>query len=185
LAPSSPSLSPPPTPDHLKNNHIPLPLHPLFSGANTELSAEDFLLPKAFTLSSVKPALRLVKALSSPLDWISEIIYISRPLVYASLLAADRRTNRHLVTTLMMEVISRYLRRRPPPSASLERAEYGRRDRDMFWYLLRGAIWQSFTRPRLEGVVDQTMNVPLLGLVSALVKDWIPLIDEYYYYTAP
>jgi len=61
---------------------MPLPLHPLFSTEHTELSAEDYLLPKALTLSSVKPALRLVKALSSPLDWLSEIIYISRPLVY-------------------------------------------------------------------------------------------------------
>lgn len=36
-------------------------------------------------------------------------------------------------------------------------------------------------RPKLESVVDTTINVPILGLVSALVKDWIPLIDEYYY----
>ncbi|KAK2461943.1 hypothetical protein APHAL10511_006406 [Amanita phalloides] len=189
LAPSSPAPSPPPTPDHLRNNHAPLPPHPLLanvSGANhPELSVEEYLLPKALTPSSVKPAGNLVKPLSSPVDWLAETIYIIRPLAYASLMASDRRSNRPLIIALILEIVSRNLRRKPPPSASLERTEHGRRDKDLLWYLLRGSIWGSYTRPKLEGVVDKTMNVPLLGLLSALVKDWIPLIDEYYYYTAP
>ncbi|KIL70868.1 hypothetical protein M378DRAFT_183437 [Amanita muscaria Koide BX008] len=187
LAPSSPPLSPPTTPEHLKNNHTALPLHPLFSnalnGRQSDLSAEDYLLPKALTTSSVKPALQLVKVLSSPLDWLSEIIYIARPLVYASLLAADRSSSRPLVTAFIMDVISRNIRRRPPPSATLERAEHGRRDKDLFWYLLRGPVWESYTRPKLEAVLGKMENTPLLGLVSALVKDWIPLVNEYYYCT--
>lgn len=86
LAPSSPALSPPPTPDHLKNNHIPLPPHPLLSKQDntdhSELSVEEFLLPKTLLPSSVKAAGHLVKPLSSPLDWLAEVIYIIRPLVY-------------------------------------------------------------------------------------------------------
>ncbi|KAF8632613.1 hypothetical protein AX15_001815 [Amanita polypyramis BW_CC] len=189
LAPSSPTPSPPATPDHLKNNHIPLPLHPLLSNTSdvnlSELSAEDYLLQKALTPSSVKPAVNLIKRLSSPVNWLAEVIYIIRPLVYASLMASNRRSNRPLVTALVLEVISRNLRRRPLPSATLERAEYGRRDKDMIWYLLRGPVWESYTRPQLESAVDKTMKMPVLGLISALVKEWIPLIDEYYYYTAP
>ena len=72
-----------------------------------------------------------------------------RPLHFslsASLLTFDRRSNRPLVTVLAMELLSRSLRRSPPPSATLERAEYARRDRDMLWYLLRGSIWQQYTR---------------------------------------
>jgi hypothetical protein len=45
-----------------------------------------------------------------------------------------------------MELVSRNLRRTPPPSAGLERSEYARRDRDMLWYLLRGSIWETYTR---------------------------------------
>ena len=37
------------------------------------------------------------------------------------------------------------------------------------------------SRPKLEAFADKTANAPLLGLFSALMKDWIPLIDEYYY----
>jgi len=28
----------------------------------------------------------------------------------------------------------------------LERSEYARRDKDMLWYLLRGSVWQNYTR---------------------------------------
>jgi len=35
-------------------------------------------------------------------------------------------------------------------------------------------------RPKLAAFANQT-RTPLLGLLSALIKDWVPLIDEYYY----
>ncbi|GLB36118.1 putative peroxisomal membrane protein (Pex16) [Lyophyllum shimeji] len=184
LAPSSPSPSPPATPDHLRNNHIPLPPHSLLSG-RSESSVEEYLLPKAMTTSSVKPSLSLVRPISSPQDWLAESIYILRPLVYVSLLVSDRRSNRPLITVLIMEFLSRNLRRTPPPSAALERTEHGRRDRDMLWYLLRGSIWESYTRPKLEAFATRASHAPLLGLFGAFLHDWIPLIDEYYYYTAP
>jgi peroxin-16 len=85
LAPSSPSSSPPATPEHLRNNHVPLPPHPLLAPpppARFDTSVEDYLLPKALMTPSVKPSISLVSPLSSPTDWLSEIIYIMRPLVY-------------------------------------------------------------------------------------------------------
>ena len=62
------------------------------------------------------------------------------------MLANDKKTNRPLITALALELISRNLRRVPSSSAALERSEYARRDRDMAWYLLRGSIWQSWTK---------------------------------------
>ncbi|KAJ7932435.1 peroxisomal membrane protein PEX16 [Mycena leptocephala] len=175
---------PPPTPTHLRNNRVPLPPHPLLTSPPhpTETSAEDYLLPKALTTSSVKPSHSLLKPLSSHRDWLAEMLYILRPLVYVSLLVSDnRKSSRPLVCALIMELISRNLRRAPPPSAALERSEYARRDRDMVWYLLRGSIWESYTKPKLESFADMAAQTPLLGLFGALVKDWVPLIDEYYY----
>lgn len=87
LVPSSPSSSPPATPDHLRNNHIPLPPHQLFTPpppTRSDTSVEDYLLPKALTTSSVRPSTSLVRPLSSPQDWLSETIYILRPLVYGA-----------------------------------------------------------------------------------------------------
>ncbi|KAL0951245.1 hypothetical protein HGRIS_007963 [Hohenbuehelia grisea] len=188
LASSSLAPSRSTTPDHLKNNLVPLPPHPLLTPpppARSDTSVEDYLLPKALTTASVKPSLSLIRTFASPTDWLSEVIYILRPLIYVSLLSADRRSSRPLMTALAMEFVSRNLRRSPPPSAALERSEYARRDRDMMWYLFRDSIWTTFTRPKLEAFADRTIHTPVLGLLSAFMKDWIPLIDEYHYYTAP
>lgn len=85
LAPSSPSSSPTATPDHLRNNHSPLPPHPLLTVSPQkpiDTSVQDYLLPKAMTTSSVKLPASLIQTLSSPQDWIGEIIYVLRPLIY-------------------------------------------------------------------------------------------------------
>jgi len=50
------------------------------------------------------------------------------------------------MTALAMELISHNLRRAPSQSSVLERSEYARRDKDMLWYLLRGSVWQNYTR---------------------------------------
>ncbi|KAG1757619.1 peroxisomal membrane protein PEX16 [Suillus lakei] len=189
LAPTSPSSSSPPTPDHLKNNRIPLQPNALMltppPPTHTDTSVEDYLLPKALTTSSVKPSMLLMKPMTSPLEWLSECIYIIRPWVYATMLSTKKHKDKALVTAFAMELISRNLRRTPSHSANLEREEYARRDRDMLWYLLRGSIWESYSRPKVEAVVAKTANTPILGVLSSIVKDWIPLVDGYYYYTAP
>ncbi|KAE9408149.1 peroxisome membrane protein [Gymnopus androsaceus JB14] len=177
LAPSSPPSSLPVTPDHLKNNRVPLPHHSLAvpPPPRSDVSIEEYLLPKALTTASVKPPLTLVRSFSSPQEWISEVmIYIA---TFATMLFSDRKSNRSLVTILAMEFVSRSLRRTVPPSASLERSEYAKRDRDMLWYLFRVPKW-----PPLQ---IASLTTPILGLFGTLVQDWIPLIDEYYYYTAP
>ncbi|KAF5312260.1 hypothetical protein D9619_003549 [Psilocybe cf. subviscida] len=184
-----PSTLQPSTPDHLRNNTIPFEPHPLLTSEQADVTAEEFLLPKSLTPSSVKPSLSLLRTLSGPRDWLAECLYILRPLVYVCLLIRDRkreeRTSRALVVALLMEFASRNLRRNPPPSATLEREEYARRDKDMLWYLLRGSIWETYTRPKLDSLVTRTAHTPILGLFGSLLKDWIPLIDDYYYYTAP
>ncbi|KAI0068235.1 peroxisome membrane protein [Artomyces pyxidatus] len=187
LAPSSLAPSPPTTPDHLRNNHTPLPPHPLLTSppATKQTSPiEDFLLSKALTTSSVKSPTSLIKPLATPKEWLSESIHILRPLIYVSLLSSERHSNRPLVVSLALELLSRNLRRIPTNSSSLERSEYARRDRDLLWYLVRGSIWETWTRPKLEAFVDSTSNIPVIGLLGAFLRDWMPLIDEYYYYTS-
>ncbi len=122
------------------------------------------------------------------------------PNIIVAMLARDRRTNKPLMTALSLEFISRYLRRVPSSSAVLERSEYARRDRTIVWYLLRDSIWETWTRyvflvmghiartdhtpvysPKVEGFADRTAHTPVLSVLSAFLKDWIPLIDEYHY----
>jgi hypothetical protein len=58
----------------------------------------------------------------------------------------ERKSSRPLIVSLALELLSRNLRRTPSNSSTLERQEYARRDRDLFWYLFRGSIWESWTR---------------------------------------
>ena len=168
LVPSSLGSSAPSTPEHLRNNHEPLPAHPLLTTpppTNKTSVVEDFILSKALTTSLVKNPTSLVKPLLAPQEWMAESIHILRPLIYGQitslhsrLLATntlpvlflsydrERKTSRPLMVSLALELVSRNLRRTPSGSSALERQEYARRDRDLFWYLFRGSIWESWTR---------------------------------------
>lgn len=210
------------TPDHLRNNAVPLPPHPLLASAQSDTSAEDYLLPKALTTSSVKPSPSLLRPLSGPRDLIAESIYILRPLVYGTFqtfvsIHNSRRSISSFASCCRQE-ISRSLQPRsycsfiygvrvaqsPSHSASIccagalrvceKRQRYGLVPAS--WFHL-GVIYQVCAkfekrerfadhhlrqfRPKLESFVTRTSQAPLLGLFGALVKDWIPLIDTYYY----
>jgi peroxin-16 len=85
LVPSSLGSSPPGTPEHLRNNHEPLPPHPLLTSAspiNKTSVVEDFLLSKVLVTSSVKNPTSLVKPLLAPHEWIAESVSILRPFIY-------------------------------------------------------------------------------------------------------
>ena len=110
LAPSSPPSSLPSTPDHLKNNHIPLPPHPLLTPpppAHSPIPVEEFLLPKALTTASVKAPTSLVKPLASPKEWLSEVIYHIRPLVYGVCSIPSRIHNLKLILLCSYHVVLR------------------------------------------------------------------------------
>ncbi|KAF8445898.1 peroxisome membrane protein [Boletus edulis BED1] len=187
LAPTTPSSSRPSTPDHLKNNRVPLQPSALMltpPPGRADTSVEEYLLPKALTTNSVRPSLQLVKPLRSFQDWTAEIIYILRPLIYVAVLTQGKHKDRALMTAFALELLSRNLRRASPPSSAVERDEYARRDRDLVWYLLRGSVWDSYTRPKVESIAENIATKPVIGALSMIIKDWIPLIDEYYYYTA-
>ncbi|KAH9964291.1 peroxisome membrane protein [Russula dissimulans] len=189
LVSSSLGSSPPGTPEHLRNNHEPLPPHPLFAApppTNKTSAVEDFLLSKALTTSSVKNPTLLVKPLLSPQEWIAESVHILRPLIYVLLLSSNRegKSSRPLLVSFILELASRHLRRTPSNSSALERQEYARRDRDLFWYLLRGSIWESWTRPKLESLAETSEQWPVLNVLGALLRNWMPLVDEYHYYTS-
>ncbi|KAG8996150.1 Peroxisomal membrane protein pex16 [Tulasnella sp. JGI-2019a] len=200
---SSKLPSPPSTPVHLRNNHVSLPTpqnsrhtSPLLAAATVKNPSksqqqmiDEYLLPKALTTMDIKSPTSLLKPLAGTREWISEVIYLLRPLIYVMLLQrAARRSNPSsstpLIVSLTLDLLSHHLRRTPPASSALERQEYAKRDRDLLWYFLRGGVWTEFTKPKLQTLVDVTGRVPLVNLAGALLQDWMPLIDEYYYYAA-
>lgn len=70
------------------------------------------------------------------------------------------------------------------PISTVEGDEWSARDRSFWWYLLRGPVWYNYTRPKIEGLVRRTENRRIIGMVGNIARDYLPLVDDYYYYTA-
>ncbi|KAN0064470.1 hypothetical protein ACQY0O_002096 [Thecaphora frezii] len=70
------------------------------------------------------------------------------------------------------------------PISSVEEGEWAKRDRSFWWYLVRGPVWYGWTRPKLAKLVERTENRAVVGLVGGIVGDYLPLVDEYYFYSA-
>ncbi|KAL9940949.1 hypothetical protein V8E36_000437 [Tilletia maclaganii] len=70
------------------------------------------------------------------------------------------------------------------PVSDVEKHEWGRRDRNLWWYLVRGPAWYQWTRPKIEGIAKATENRALLSIVGGVLRDYLPLLDQYYFYTS-
>jgi len=173
-------------PAHLKNNHIPLACQDFNSMARLDAPVEEHLFSKTLDRDSFRRPLSLLLSLRSPTDWLSEILYTIKPMVYVLFLLRRKKNSWNpLAVSLFIDLTSRTLRPKPKPSCSLERSEFARRDRDLLWYLLRGDVWKHYSRPKFEYVAQNVSRVPIIGLLGLFLQEWIPLIDNYYYYTAP
>ena len=70
------------------------------------------------------------------------------------------------------------------PVSTVEGDEWIARNRSLWWYLLRGPVWYGWTRPKLASFVARTEHRRLLGLLGSIIREYLPLIDDYYYYSA-
>ena len=68
------------------------------------------------------------------------------------------------------------------PVSDVERDELDRRQSVLWRYMLRGPAWESFTRPRLEGISASLENKPILSLLGMIVRDNLPLVETYHFY---
>ncbi|GJN90015.1 hypothetical protein Rhopal_003010-T1 [Rhodotorula paludigena] len=170
------------------------------SGGKNKDFGKEYLMSRVLTVEDVKRPEDLV-AKAKGVKRIAEVIWILRPLIYV--LAIRRYGKRHTLPYLLslaLEYLAYSLRQsstsklshdkasgpmlpRQTPS-ELERQESSKRARAFWWYLLRGPVWESWTKPRLESMARTFEDKPLVGFVSTLLQDYIPLYDEYYYYSA-
>lgn len=70
------------------------------------------------------------------------------------------------------------------PVSTVEGDEWIARNRSLWWYLLRGPVWYGWTRPKIAGFVRRTEHRRIIGFFGSIAKEYLPLIDEYYYYSA-
>ncbi|KAK4055882.1 hypothetical protein OIO90_003139 [Microbotryomycetes sp. JL221] len=159
---------------------------------------KEFLAKRVLTVEDVKRPQDLVSK-ARGIKAVAEVIWILRPLVYV--LAMRKYGRRHTLPYLLslaLEYLAFTLRsssnqklfvnKASGPMLStpseLEKQETKKRARAFWWYLLRGPLWDSWTKPRLEGLSSRFDDKPLIGFLSTFIRDYIPLVDDYYFYTS-
>ncbi|KAF9975008.1 Peroxisomal membrane protein pex16 [Actinomortierella ambigua] len=153
----------------------------------------DFLLSKVLTPDLVRKPRDLVGMLHG-MGTVGEYLFILRPLVYV--LAMRRYGQKSWypwLLSLSIEVLSRvslqtFLKQRDcsrrVAGTPLEKDEMKRRLWLFLYYVLRSPFYDRFTKERLHNFTESASRKPLISLVAGIVKDYQPLWESVYFYTA-
>ncbi|ORY35444.1 peroxisome membrane protein [Naematelia encephala] len=197
---SSPSTSTQPTSETWNSTGqvAVLPLMP--TGA--PLRSHLYSMIGAMDEEHLQHPLTLLPPLQNVGEWSAELIQCSLGLIHVLLLirASKHPTPSTVHNQASLPSLSRYIspfiiplslallarRLRTPPRDDLLLAEhYTRQDKQLAWRtLLSGPIWIGWTRPKVLGIAKVLEKVPLIGLLGQFVEGYLPLVDDYHYYTS-
>lgn len=154
-----------------------------------------YLLSRVLTADDIKPATKLLHSLAGSAHT-AEVLHILAPLVYAIALsrtdAARRRTSwAPWLVGLSVQLAARQLAARAREGGAggaswnvrsgtaLEKEEWTRRGRAMWWWLMRGAAYENVVKGVVGGV---RRRVP--GFVGTILEDYEYLWENYYFSTS-
>lgn len=154
-----------------------------------------YLLSRVLTADDIKPATKLLHSLAGSAHT-AEVLHILAPLVYAIALsrtdAGRRRTSwTPWLVGLSVQLAARQLAARAREGGggvgggnlragtALEKEEWTRRGRAMWWWLMRGAAYENVVKGVVGGV---RRRVP--GFVGTILEDYEYLWENYYFSTS-
>lgn len=167
----------------------------------------SYLFSRVLTVEDIKPAAQLLPRLNG-LSWYAEILHILRPLLYALIMQrwVRKRGEKNAKQSwwpwllgLSIEYASMELWKRENEKSyrsslgKLEKEERHQRAKAMWWWALRGAMYEhvskyilfgSFNvnfRPIIDGFVKQMDRLPVLDVVGGIVNDYQYLWENYYF----
>ncbi|KAK3709586.1 hypothetical protein LTR37_010807 [Vermiconidia calcicola] len=160
----------------------------------------SYLMSKVLTADDIKPPKALLHRVSG-LGEAAEIMYIVRPVIYASAMAywcqheggRGKADWRPWLLGLSIEYGARQLAKRDfetrrPGGArgltQLEKEELKKRGWAMAWWGMRGAFYENVTKGVIRGFTGSLKGKPLLDMVGNLIDDYEYLWDEFYMPTA-
>lgn len=150
----------------------------------------SYLLTRVLTADEIKPATKLLQSLQGSAHT-AEILHILAPLVYAIALSRASESKRRTSWTpwligLSVQLAARQLALRAREGAggvrsgtALEKEEWGRRGKVMWWWLMRGAAYEHVVKGVVGGV---KRRVP--GFVGTILEDYEYLWENYYFSTS-
>ncbi|KAJ2087266.1 hypothetical protein IW138_005112 [Coemansia sp. RSA 986] len=150
-----------------------------------------FVSSEARSPETVSPARSLVRRYNA-LGLVGELLFILRPILYViGICKLGKSDWRPWALSLLVELASRQMIRtdlhatdKEVPERTVEKDELSRRKWLFLYYLLRSPFFDRFTESRMTRVADWCSNKPLLNLVGALIHDYLPLWQQYYFYTS-
>lgn len=151
-----------------------------------------YLLSRVLTADDIKPATKLLHSLAGSAHT-AEVLHILAPLVYAIALsrtdAGRRRTSwAPWLVGLSVQLAARQLAARAREGGgsgnlrtgtALEKEEWTRRGRAMWWWLMRGAAYENVVKGVVGGV---RRRVP--GFLGTILEDYEYLWENYYFSTS-
>ncbi|KAG0236136.1 Peroxisomal membrane protein pex16 [Actinomortierella wolfii] len=153
----------------------------------------DFLLSKVLTPDLVRKPRDLVGMLKG-VGAFGEYLFILRPLIYVlAMRKYGQKSWYPWLLSLSIELLSRtslqtYLKQRDCnrriAGTPLEKDEMKRRLWLFLYYVLRSPFYDRYTKERLHNFTESASRKPLISLVAGIVKDYQPLWESVYFYTA-
>ena len=128
-----------------------------------------------------------VHTMDHRIDVIIEYLTILRPLIYVTLLMVyGKKSWRPWLVTVSLEMIMGFhtFRRASSEWTSLEREEQHYRLWHFGYNLLRSPLYDHLTKPQLLAICNSWKDIPVLSWVASSIKDYMPLWEQVYFYTA-
>ncbi|OBZ91633.1 Peroxisome biogenesis factor 16 [Choanephora cucurbitarum] len=170
------------------SHSVQLNSQPSNQHAHTDVT--DFLLSKVLTPEKLRKPEQMVQVQKS-LSKLGELLYILRPLIYVlSILKFGRRSWKPWFISLFVEIGSDIAVKKGYRNGSrhnmmpLEKQELSRRLKQLLLNVMRGAFYLHITRPRLEKMCNKLEHKPVLSIVSNVLRDYLPLWEQIYFYTS-
>lgn len=150
----------------------------------------SYLLTRVLTADDIKPATKLLLSLHGGSAHTAEILHILAPLIYAIALSRTspqkrRRSWIPWLVGLTVQLAARQLAKRGEDGSTvrgktaLEKEEWSRRGRQMWWWLMRGAAYDNVVKGVVGGV---KRRVP--GFMGSILEDYEYLWENYYFSTS-
>ncbi|KAH8256075.1 peroxisomal membrane protein PEX16 [Drosophila bipectinata] len=115
----------------------------------------------------------------------AEYLYISKPLIHLAAMGLfGRRSWKQYIVALSVDLYSIHLYRQHRDLMSKQqKLELSRRCINILYFLVRSPFYDSFTKSRLERIIDFLGNtIPITKVVAGPLKDYIPTWQSTYFY---
>ncbi|KAI8340870.1 peroxisome membrane protein [Chlamydoabsidia padenii] len=154
---------------------------------------DAFLMSKVLTPEKLRQPPQMAHVLSK-MGNLGELLYILRPLIYVlCILKYGQKSWKPWLYSLLTELGSQMALRkaftlddnsRHNNMMPLEKQEMSRRTQQIWFNLVRGAFYTHITRPYLEQYCNRLESKPILHLAAGVLRDYLPLWQNIYFYTS-